>query len=282
MKLLSAAAIRRCLIADPGMSILSSDFDQVELRVIAALAGEGSMIEAAKKGESLHKLAAEKLFGADYTPDEYKRAKNINFTWAFGGGAGTMARRYGIPMDDATALVQNYETSFPALKAFKKREQENVLRTALSPGEYDLYRALMKTMFNYRNDTPEGRKARAAVNVQIRRLCYHKQGYVLTEFGRRLPVDAAKPYTAVNYKVQSSAADIMKEALLRVMDDPELEPTVLLPVHDELIGQAPTEEAEYYAERYGKVMTCEFLGVPITASGKVYGPSWGHGYMKED
>jgi DNA polymerase-1 len=76
--------------------------------------------------------------------------------------------------------------------------------------------------------------------------------------------------------------DLLKEALLDVMNDPELEPTVLLPVHDELLGQAPIDEAEYIAQRYGKVMSREFMGVPITATGKVYGKSWGHGYIRKD
>jgi DNA polymerase-1 len=63
MKLLSSDTIRRCLIADKGMSIFSADFDQIELRVIAALAGEKVMIDAAKRGESLHKTAAVRLWG---------------------------------------------------------------------------------------------------------------------------------------------------------------------------------------------------------------------------
>lgn len=280
MKLLSSAAIRRCLIADVGKSILSADFDQIEWRVIAALAGEQSMIEAAKRGESIHKLAAVRLFGTGYNADEYKRTKNVNFTWAFGGGAGTMARRYDIPFDEAKALVDNYQQQFPALVSFKRRETEAILKSALTPMEYKLHRELRSRMYSLRYDTKEGRSARAALQIQINRLLYRKIGHVETPFGRRLVVDANKAYTAVNYKVQSTAADLMKCALLDVMDDPELEPTVLLLIHDEILGQAKKSEAEYIAERYGQVMTREFMGVPITASGKVYGPSWGHGYME--
>lgn len=278
MKLLSSAAIRRCIVANPGMSVFSADFDQVEWRVIAALSGEPSMIEAAKKGESIHKLAAARLFGEDYTPDQYKRTKNVNFTWAFGGGASKMSANYGIPIGEATKLVRDYEQAFPTLVAFKRREQDLILRSALSPEEYRVYKSLRSRMFNYRADTREGKAAQAAVRIEISRLCYGRIGYAVTPFGRRLPVDAGKPYTAVNYKVQSSAADIMKQALLRVMADAELEPTVLLPIHDELLGQAIKADAEYIAHRYGEVMSTTFLGVPITATGKVYGRSWGHGY----
>lgn len=281
MRLLKADVIRRCLIADPGMSILSADFDQIEWRVIAAMAGEQSMIEAAKRGESIHKLAAVKLFGQNYTPDQYKRTKNINFTWAFGGGPGRMARSYGIPLEEARALTQDYEAAFPALVAFKRREQEAILKSALSSAEYKAYRQLRSRMFAYRNDTKEGRARRAALGIEISRLCYRRHGYAVTPFGRRIIVDADKAYTVINYKVQSSAADIMKTQLLAVMADTELEPTVLLPIHDELLGQARKRDAERIAQRYAEVMSTEFLGVPITASGKVYGMSWGHGYRKE-
>jgi DNA polymerase I len=138
---------------------------------------------------------------------------------------------------------------------------------------------LRSRMYAY-SDEKEGKRAKAAIQIQLKRLLYRKIGYVTTPFGRRLVVDAHKAYTAVNYKVQSTAADLMKHALLDVMADPELEPTVLLLIHDEILGQARKREAEYIAQRYGEVMTREFMGVPITATGKVYGKSWGHGYME--
>lgn len=281
MKLLGPATVRRCFIADPGMSIFTADYDQIELRVIAGLAGEQSMIDAAKRGESLHKLAATRLFGEDYSPDQYTSSKNINFTFAFGGSAGTMTERYGIPYAEAVKLVADYKQSFPALTSFARREQEAILRSALSSEEYKIYKILLQRMFAFRNDTQEGKAARKAVQLEIKRLCYRKIGYATTPFGRRLIVDAEKPYTVVNYKVQSSAADIMKRGLLDLRKDPELWPTVLLVIHDEALGQGPKKKAQYLADRYAEVMTTEFMGVPITASGKVYGRSWGHGYLQK-
>ncbi len=278
MKLLSSDAIRRCLIADPGKVILSADFDQVELRVAAGLSGETILIEAAKRGDSLHKTTAIELFGPDYTPDQYRYSKNVTFGWLFGGGAGTLSDQAGIPFAQAQDIVTRFKNAYPAMAAYKRREQERVLRTALSDAEYTKYRSLLSRMFDYRNDTREGLSARKAVQAEIRRLCYGKKGYAITPYGRRLIVDADKPYAVVNYTVQSTARDIMAESLLRVMADGELEPTVLLPIHDELLGQAERTRAEYIAKRYGEVMSTEFMGVPITASGKVYGRSWGHGY----
>jgi DNA polymerase-1 len=282
MKLLSAAAVRRCLIADPGYVMFSADFDQIEMRVAAAFAGETVLIEAAKRGESLHKAAAIRLWGPDYTPDQYRYTKNVNFGWLYGGGAYTLSRQAGITLEVATAIIKQYQEQFKALTAYKRRETEMVLRSALSVNEYKALKILRSRMFEVRDDTAEGKQLRYALKLQISRLCYGKIGWVRTHYGRHLPVDAEKAYAVVNYKVQCTAGDLLKEAFLDVMNDPELEPTVLLPVHDELLGQAPIDKAEYIAGRYGEVMSREFLGVPITASGKVYGKSWGHGYLRKD
>jgi DNA polymerase I-like protein with 3'-5' exonuclease and polymerase domains len=281
MELLSAAAIRRCIVADPGKLIFGADYDQIELRVIAALANETAMIQAAKDGVSLHLLAANRLFGIDHTPDQYKLAKNINFTYAFAGGPRVMAERYEITYQQGVELIRDYEQQFPALRKFKREQQERVLHSALSTSEYRTYKLLVNQLFNFRSDTPAGRKARATVQREINRLCYGKLGWITTRFGRRLPVDAIKAYTAINYEVQATARDIMGHGLLRVFDDHELGPTLLLPIHDELIGQGPKRKALHLATRYGDVMTTEFEGVPITATGKVYGRSWGDAYKKE-
>lgn len=280
MRLLSPDTIRRCIIADPGMVIFTSDYDQIELRVMGAISGEKTLIDAAKKGESLHLATANRLFGVDHTPDQYKRTKNINFTYGFGGSARTMTERYGIPYGEAQKLIADYREAMPSLSAYMRRRQDWVLREALAPNEYKVYKGLLQRMFNFRNDTAEGIAERKKLQAQMTNLCRGKYARVITPFGRSLIVDAAKPYTILNYEVQSSAADIMKRGFLRVMKDKELNPTVLLPIHDELLGQGPRAKALYLATRYGEVMSTEFMGVPITASGKVYGRSWGHGYRK--
>lgn len=278
MRLLSADTIRRCLIADPGKVIISSDFDQIELRVIAALSGEQTMIDAAKRGESLHKTAAVELWGENYTPDEYRYTKNVNFGWAFGGGDKTLSEQTGLPIAKCKAIINKYEDAFPALRAWKRREQQAIMDQVLNPLEMRKYRGLRAQMFPLRTDTRDGVQARKILQAQIDALFRGKTAYCTNAFGRRLIVDASKAYTVINYKVQSTAAELMKHALIDVMDIPQLEPTVLLVVHDELIGQAPVKSAEQIAKMYGKVMTRDFMGVPITAAGKVYGKSWGDGY----
>lgn len=280
MKLLSADTIRRCLIADPGQHIISADFDQIELRVIAALAGEQVMIDAAKRGDSLHKTTASQMFGESYTPDQYRYSKNLNFGWAFGGGAKTLAEQTGLPVDKCAQLIRQFEDAFPALRAWKQRETQKIYDQVLNPLEMRQYRGLRAEMRKFRTDTADGLQARKVFQGRINRLFVGKPAYCTTPFGRRLIVDAAKAYTVINYKVQSSAADIMKQALLDIMDIPQLARTVLLVIHDEILGQAPIKSAEEIAKMYGSIMTRDFMGVPITASGKVYGKSWGDGYGK--
>jgi DNA polymerase I len=280
MKLLSADTVRRCFVALPGHSIITADYDQIELRLAAALSGESVLIEAAKRGESLHKIAAARLFGPDYTPDQYRYTKNVNFGWLYGGGAKTLAEQASIPIGEAAKIIREYQEAFPALTKYKRKNQDTVLKSALSPVEYRAYRSLLQRMWAFRSDTKDGRKARAQIQNEIERMCYGRVGYVTTPTGRRLVVDAKKPYAATNYIVQGFAADVLKQGFLRVMDDPELEPTVLLPIHDELLGMARKSKAEHIAQRYGEVMTTEYNGVPLTAQGKVYGKSWGHGYRK--
>lgn len=282
MKLLSADTIRRCLIADDGQVILSADFDQIEWRVIGALSGEPAIIDAAKRGESVHKLAAGKMFGPNYTPDQYRFCKNLNFGWAFGGGAVTLSEQTGVPIGECIKFIKQYEQEFAMLASWKRKEQNAVLKAALTPGELQAYYSLRSRMYNYRTDTPQGRAQRKAIEIEIKRLLWRKTATVVLPHGRRLIVDAEKSYAVVNYKVQGTAAHLFKQALIDVWEDDELRPTVLLPIHDELLGQAPVRKAKRIAQRYGEVMSREFMGVPITAAGKVYGRSWGDGYRKEE
>jgi DNA polymerase-1 len=261
---------------------LTADFDQIELRIAAGLAGEKVLIDAAKRGDHLIKASAVKLWGAGYNPDQYRYTKNVTYGWLFGGGAKTLSEQTGLPFSECVKMTKEYENTFPALAAYKRSETQKIINAALSSTEKKEYYSLRSRMQYLRDDTSGGRAARKALQFQIDRIMYGKIGYVHTPTGRRLIVEAAKAYTVLNYKVQSTAADLMKRALLDVMDDPYLGPTVLLPVHDEILGQQWKGEAEDTAKRYGEVMTREFMGVPITATGKVYGRSWGHGYVKAD
>lgn len=278
VKLLSADTIRRIIVADPGYTLFSVDFDQIELRIAAALAGEESMIQAARDGVSLHVVAATRVFGADYTPDQYRYTKNLNFGWLFGGGPPTLAKQTGLPIATTSVFVRDYENSFRALVAYKRRQQDMVLRMALSDKQYRMLRVLRSRMMEYRPDTEAGRNGRSMIRTEIDKLLWGKYAYITTPFGRRLIVEANKAYRVVNYEVQSTARDVLANAMRDVMRRPKLARFALLPIHDELLGQAPTRIVERVMERFAEIMSREFQGVPLTAGGKIHGTSWGQGY----
>ena len=105
---------------------------------------------------------------------------------------------------------------------------------------------------------------------------------IVTLAGRRLPLDKERTYAALNYMIQSTARDVLGEAILRLRDNDEIWAGVMLPIHDEVIGQAPIEDAERIAKEVGEIMSTDFGRVRLDAEGEVYGRSWGHGYMSAD
>lgn len=103
---------------------------------------------------------------------------------------------------------------------------------------------------------------------------------VVTPSGRHLPLDRDRLYAATNYVVQSTARDVLGQALID-LKAAGLDQYLLLPIHDEVMGQAPVEEAEAVAKEVAQVMTTPFFGVRLDAEGEVFGPTWGHGYGAE-
>lgn len=224
--------IRRCLVADPGQVIVACDYKQVEMRVLAALADEQTMKAAIKSGQDLHDATAEIIYGAGFSKSQRKLAKTVGFGKVYGGGAVTLARQSGAPLEDVKEAVAMYDRSFPGVKRL-------------------------------------GRSLVDKANWGARE--------VVTPVGRRLPLDGDRLYAATNYLVQSTARDLLCQALID-MEEAGLGKYLLLPVHDEVIAQAPPDEAEEVVRAIGEVMTTEFYDVPIESDPEVYGPSWGHGY----
>jgi DNA polymerase-1 len=119
-----------------------------------------------------------------------------------------------------------------------------------------------------------------AVKRYSRRLMYQAQANdlsVTTPMGRKLPVDEDRLYSGLNYMIQSTARDVLADALLR-LDKEGLEPYLLVPVHDEVVAQAPAEIAQNVADHIAEVMQTNFLGVHLASESSVHGKSWGHGY----
>jgi len=219
--------IRDMFIANPGMTLVAVDYSQIELRVLAALAGEDQMIEAIKRGDDLHSITSIAVFG-DAEPAHRKLAKIIGLGKVYGGGVATLARQAQANEGLVRTAVMRYDDEFPKLKQFNRKMQTIAERS----------------------------------------------GIVTTITDRRIKIDT--PYRAVNYAVQSAARDIFAKALVELgkCDDFEM----LIPIHDEILVQCPTAQAELVKDHVVEVMTTELKGVPIMAEGKVVGERWGSAY----
>lgn len=117
----------------------------------------------------------------------------------------------------------------------------------------------------------------AAFGRMLQRTAEYGKHEVVTPIGRHLPLDRERAYAATNYVVQSTSRDILAKALVRI-SEAGMEDHLLLPVHDELVCQADTDDAQEVIQEIGRLMECDFMGVRIASDSSVYGPSWGHGY----
>lgn len=232
----NAWIIRRQVIADEGYVIGSADYDQVEFRVLAALAGISRMKYAIENGIDLHDYTAELVYGKDFTKFQRSIGKGVGFGKVFGGGAATLSRQTGAPIDQVKYAIKQYEEAYFELPAYAKSLQ--------------------------REQRMNG-------------------GFIINYHGRYLPLDVGREYAAVNYSVQSIARDLLAQALID-MAKAGLDDYLLLPVHDEILFQAPVDIAHEVAHTVGEVMSGTFIDVPISATGEIYGKTWAHGYIYTD
>ena len=202
--------IRRAFIADDGHVLISADYSQIELRVLAHLSGDEALIQAFRDGEDIHDRTALKVFGTDSGLSEHelrRRAKIINYALLYGKTAFTLAKDIGVTQQAAQDFINAYFAGFPAVRAFI----DDLLVTARDTG-------VVNTMFGRRRLVPE----LTSRNGQIR---------------------GAAERVAVNLPIQGSAADILKRAMIDVHAAlPSIaggRTRMILTVHDELLFEAP-------------------------------------------
>jgi DNA polymerase-1 len=241
--------IRRAFVAAPGHLLISADYSQIELRVLAHLAGEEALTEAFRAGEDIHDRTALKVFGTNSGLDKHelrRRAKIINYALLYGKTAFTLARDIDVTPAVAQQFIDAYFGGFPRVRTFIDATVERA-RT----------KGFVETMFGRRRMVPELNSR----NGQIR------QG--------------AERMT-VNFPIQGTAADILKKAMLRVYDglradkaeSREPRARMILTVHDELLIESPEESATSVAEQVREAMQgAAQLAVPLTVDVGI-GPNW--------
>jgi DNA polymerase-1 len=236
--------IRRAFVADPGHVLISADYSQIELRVLAHLSGDAALIEAFSRGEDIHDRTALKVFGENSGLSEHelrRRAKIINYALLYGKTAFTLARDIGVTQQAAQEFIDAYFAGFPAVRRFI----DELLADARATG-------VVKTMFGRRRLVPE----LTSRNGQIR---------------------SAAERVATNLPIQGSAADILKRAMIDVHAALERSRTgarMILTVHDELLFEAPRDAAEETAALVrDRMESAVSLRVPLTVDIGV-GENW--------
>ena len=239
--------IRRAFIADPGSVLISADYSQIELRVLAHLSGDEALIEAFRRGDDIHDQTAVRVFGADSGIDRHelrRRAKIINYALLYGKTAFTLARDIGVSQSAAQALIDAYFAGFPSVRAFIDRTLADGRDTGA-----------VRTLFGRRRLVPE----LTSRNGQIR---------------------AAAERVAINMPIQGTAADILKRAMLDVhaalgaLAGGRSGARMILTVHDELLFEVPRPAADEVAALVRHTMErAAELAVPLTVDLGV-GDTW--------
>ena len=237
--------IRRAFVAEPGHVLISADYSQIELRVLAHLSGDPALLEAFTQNVDIHDRTALKVFGTDSGLSDHelrRRAKIINYALLYGKQAFTLAKDIGVSREEAQAFIDAYFAGFPSVRAFIDGLLEDARRTST-----------VKTMFGRRRLVPDINNR----NGQVR---------------------AAAERAAVNMPIQGSAADILKKAMIDVHAAlPRLaggRARMILTVHDELLFEAPREAAEETAAAVRQLMeSAVALKVPVTVDVGI-GENW--------
>jgi DNA polymerase I len=237
--------VRSCFIAEPGNRLLSADYNQVELRVLAHVAGEDVLREIFASGEDVHAATAAGIVGAAdpdaITPSERSKAKMVNYGIAYGLSAYGLADRLQIEREEAAEYIDRYFERFPAVRRFI----DETIARAEREGH-------VRTLLGRRRNIPELRSG----NRQRRGL------------GERL---------AVNTVIQGTAADIIKLAMVRctrALADAGLETRVVLQIHDELLFEGPEAEMERASEIVEREMVDAFELDPPLAVDVGIGEDW--------
>lgn len=235
---------RKFFIASDGCKLADADYSQIELRVLAHIANDEHMIEAFKNDCDIHTSTAAKVFGLPdemVTPQLRSRAKAVNFGIVYGIGAFSLSKDIGVSRKEADKYIKDYLKLYSGIDSYMK----NVVENAGNDG-------YVTTMFGRRRYLPE----LASSNHNMR------------AFGERV---------ARNMPIQGSAADIIKIAMIRVYDrlkKENMKSKLILQVHDELIVEAPEDEAEKAAELLSEEMqNAVKLSVPLTADAGI-GNTW--------
>jgi DNA polymerase-1 len=204
--------IRRAFIASPGHKLVSADYSQIELRLLAEIADIPVLKQAFRDGLDIHAMTASEMFGVpvkDMPGEVRRRAKAINFGIIYGISAFGLANQLGIAREEASAYIKRYFERFPGIRAYMDETRD-----------FCRLHGYVQTLFGRKCHYPEIKASNASVR----------------SFNER---------AAINARLQGTAADIIRRAMIRMEDalaEKKLSAQMLLQVHDELIFEVPDDE----------------------------------------
>jgi DNA polymerase-1 len=236
--------IREAFIAAPGHHLVSADYSQIELRIMAHLSHDETLLAAFKSGEDVHRRTAAEIFGQDgsaVSSEQRRYAKTINFGLIYGMSAFGLAAQLGIERSAAQQYMDRYFTRYPGVKAYMDQTRQSARE-----------KGYVETVFGRRLYMPDIR----AANNQ-----------------RRMGAERA----AINAPMQGTAADLIKLAMIAVHDwlaQQRLQSRLILQVHDELVLEVPDAELETVSAALPRLMgSVASLDVPLVVDVGV-GPNW--------
>jgi DNA polymerase-1 len=240
------ALVRNAFIPREGNTLVTCDYSQIEMRLMAEASGDPGLQAAfhnadATGGDFFVEMGKIVYAESDFMKSDKRRGllKNTFYGKAYGAGPAKMAESAGIPVARMEAVVNTVDERFPGLKAFMTKIESTGVERERKEGE----------------------------------------AYVITPVGRRLPADKGKVYALVNYYLQSWAADVLKKSLVR-LDAAGYDNFMILPVHDEIVLDIPTEYAEQALRDVPKIMQELEHAVPLTAESEGPLSRWGEKYEK--
>jgi DNA polymerase-1 len=216
--------IRKAFVATPGHKLVSADYSQIELRLLAEIADIPRLRQAFKDGLDIHAMTASEMFGVpikDMPGEVRRRAKAINFGIIYGISAFGLANQLGIPREEAGAYIKKYFERFPGIRDYMDATRESCRANGY-----------VKTLFGRKCHYPDIKASNPSVRA----------------FNER---------AAINARLQGTAADIIRRAMIRMEDalaEKKLSAQMLLQVHDELIFEVPDNEVEKTLPVIRKVM----------------------------
>lgn len=238
------ASVRQAFIPRDGNALVTSDYNQIEMRMVAHFSGDVDMIStfetADATGSDFFTEMGRLIYDPAFVKTDKRRGliKNSLYGMAYGAGVPKMAESAGVPVPKMKLVVSDIETRFPGIRAY--------MRAVEAQGKI--------------RERDEG------------------QGYVYTRLGRKLTCDTGRVYTLTNYSIQGGAAELFKEGLVR-MDMAGFRELMLLPVHDEIVLDAPLAEIPNILREVPDLLQDTSLRVPITADADGPWGSWGAKYV---